>query len=83
MDCNLEKSFESINQKRLLNLLRRKIQDLEFLELLNKYFHSPIKNLQLGGFRVDRGFGLFQDSELSFVLMNSVRWFKREKMRGF
>ena len=70
IDIDIAKCFDSINQKRLLNLLRERIDDQRLFDLISRMFASEVLNLELGGPDARFGFGVPQGNPLSPLLCN-------------
>jgi CRISPR-associated protein Cas1 len=62
--------YDTIDQKRLFNILRKLFKDQFLIDTLIKIFKSPIKDLEKGGVDCSKGKGLPQGSPLSPVLLN-------------
>jgi hypothetical protein len=62
--------LEVLNQKRLLNLLKKRIKDKNFFELLLHYFKTFQINNQKEFSGYNKGIGIPQDNFLSLMLLN-------------
>lgn len=68
IDVDIQYSFKNIYQKRLLAIIKEKVEDVRLLDLLNKFFNNSVINLQF-----NREFGFFQGILLSNLLVN-IYW---------
>ena len=67
VDMDLEKLFDTVNQKKLMGLLSRDIQDSRVLQLIEKYLHAGV--IRRGRFEPTET-GVGQGSALSPLLAN-------------
>lgn len=67
---DIEQCFDTIYQKRLLNILKENIEDQKLQNILNKLFQTPIKYLKISSPDIKIGIGLSQGNPLSSILLN-------------
>ena len=68
--ADIYKCYDTIDQKRLISILRESIDDQILVETLYKFFNMPVKNLDLGGPDTSKGVGVPQGNPLSPLLAN-------------
>jgi RNA-directed DNA polymerase len=68
--ADIQKCYDTIDQKRLISILRESIEDQILVDTLYKFFNMPVKNLDLGGPDTSKGVGIPQDNFLSSLLVN-------------
>ena len=68
--ADVEKCYDTINQKRLLSILKKSFKDQLMLDTLNKFFKMPIKDVNKGGPDPSKGLGVPQGNPLSPLLAN-------------
>lgn len=68
--ADVEKCYDTINQKRLLSILKKSFKDQLMLDTLNKFFKMPIKDVNKGGPDPSKGVGVPQGNPLSPLLAN-------------
>lgn len=68
--ADIQKCYDSIDQKRLMSILRESIEDQIMIDTLYKFFNMPVKNLHLGGPDTSKGIGVPQGNPLSPLLAN-------------
>jgi len=68
--ADIEKCYDTIDQKRLLSILKKSVKDQLMLDTLNKFFKMPIKDLNKGGPDPSKGLGVPQGNPLSPLLAN-------------
>ena len=66
----IEKCFNKINQKRLLNIIEEYIGDQKLKNILNKFFKASVRCFKLCGFNSQSGAGLNKESPFSSILFN-------------
>jgi len=67
---DISKCFDSVDQKRLINILKKVFHDQHLLDVIIKIFSSPIKGIEKGGQDISKGRGLPQGNPMSPILMN-------------
>jgi len=73
IQADISKCYDSIDQKRLYNILRKLFIDQFLIDILAKVFSSPIKaikDVEKGGSNCSNGKGLPQGNPLSPILAN-------------
>jgi len=70
MKADIQKCYDTINQKRLISILRMSIEDQIMMDTLYKFFNMPVKNLDEGGPDTSKGVGVPQGNSLSPLLAN-------------
>ena len=68
--ADIEKCYDSIDQKRLVSILCKSVEDQIMVDTLYKLFNIPVKGLNLGGPDTSKGVGIFQGNPLSSLLAN-------------
>jgi retron-type reverse transcriptase len=68
--ADLEKCYDTINQKRLLFILEQSFKDPLMRDTLNKFFKMPVKNVEKGGADTSKGVGVPHGNPLSPFLVN-------------
>jgi retron-type reverse transcriptase len=68
--ADIQKCYDTIDQKRLISILRESIDDQFMVDTLYKFFNMPVKNLNLGGPDTSKGIGVPQGNPLSPLLAN-------------
>ena len=68
--ADVEKCYDTIDQKRLLSILKESFKDQLMLDTLNKLFKMTIKDVGQGGPDPSKGIGVPQDNPLSSLLAN-------------
>lgn len=68
IEIDIEKCFDTVNRKRLINILKKQIEDQRFFDILNAMFNIEIVNVQIGG--PTRKQGVPQGNVLSPLLCN-------------
>lgn len=68
--ADIEKCYDTIDQKRLLSILKKSFKDQLMLDTLNKLFKMPIKDVHKGGPDFSKGLGVPQENPLSLLLAN-------------
>jgi retron-type reverse transcriptase len=68
--ADIQKCYDTIDQKRLISILRESIEDQIMVDTLHKLFKMPVKNLDLGGPETSKGVGVPQGNPLSPLLAN-------------
>ena len=68
--ADVEKCYDTIDQKRLLSILKKSFKDQLMLDTLNKFFKMPIKDVSKGGPDPSKGLGVPQGNPLSLLLAN-------------
>jgi retron-type reverse transcriptase len=68
--ADVEKCYDTIDQKRLLSILKQSFEDQLLLDTLNKFFKMPIKDIDKGGPDPSKGIGVPQGNPLSPLLAN-------------
>ena len=64
------KCFDSIDQKRLVSIINKSIEDQLLIDILYKFFNAPIKGKEKGGPDTSKGIGVPQGNPFSPLLMN-------------
>lgn len=68
ISLDIEKSFDKINIKKLINILKLKIDDQRFFDILNKFFNSKILSIT---FKSDNSIrSVLESNMLSLLLLN-------------
>lgn len=67
---DISKCYDTIDQKRLYNILRKLINDQMLIDVLCKVFSGTVKNLEAGGPDCSKGIGVPQGNPLSPLLAN-------------
>lgn len=67
---DVEKCYDTIDQKRLLSILKESFKDQLMLDTLNKFFKMTIKDVGKGGLDTSKGIGVPQGNPLSPLLAN-------------
>jgi retron-type reverse transcriptase len=70
IDSDIEKCFDTIDQHRLINILKEVIDDDLLFSTLWKIFKTSVKNEHLGGPKSNTGIGVPQGNPLSPTLCN-------------
>jgi retron-type reverse transcriptase len=68
--ADIQKCYDTINQKRLISILNLSIDDQIMIDTLYKFFNMPVKNLNDGGPDTSKGVGVPQGNPLSPLLAN-------------
>ena len=68
--ADVEKCYDTIDQKRLLSILKDSFKDQLMLDTLNKFFKTPIKDVNKSGPDPSKGLGVPQGNPLSPLLAN-------------
>lgn len=68
--ADVAKCYDTIDQKRLLSILKKSFKDQVLLDILNKFFKMPIKDVHKGGPDPSEGLGVPQGNPLSPLLAN-------------
>ena len=68
--ADIKKCYDTIDQKRLLSILKKSFKDQLLLDTLNKFFKMPIKDVNKGGPDPSKGLGVPQGNPLSPLLAN-------------
>ena len=68
--ADIKKCYDSIDQKRLVSILGKSVEDQILVDTLYKLFNMPVKNLNLGGPDTSKGVGVPQGNPLSPLLAN-------------
>lgn len=68
--ADIQKCYDTIDQKRLISILCKSIEDQIMVDTLYKFFNMPVKNLDLGGPDTSKGVGVSQGNPLSSLLAN-------------
>jgi len=68
--ADIVKCYDTIDQKRLISILKESIEDQFMIDTLYKLFNMPVKNLELGGPDTSKGVGVPQGNPLSPLLAN-------------
>lgn len=68
LEFDIRKCFDTINRKRLINILQEEIQDQGLFDILHKMFQAEVINLEFGN--EDNEVGTPQGSILSPILCN-------------
>jgi retron-type reverse transcriptase len=68
--ADIEKCYDTIDQKRLLSILKKSFTDQLMLDTLNKFFKMSVKDVEKGGPDTSKGIGLPQGNPLSPLLAN-------------
>lgn len=80
INLDIKKCFDTIDQKRLINIMRERIDDEQFFSLLNKMFKAKILSLEAGGPDTSQGKGVAEGDTLSPLLANIYLHKLDEKM---
>lgn len=67
---DIAKCYDTVDQKRLINILRKLFDDQILIDTLFKFFSSTVKSLEAGGPDCSKGKGVPQGNPLSPVLAN-------------
>lgn len=68
--ADILKCYDTIDQKRLISILKESFDDQLFVDTLNKFFKTPIKGVEQGGPDTSKGIGVPQGNPLSPTLAN-------------
>ena len=68
--ADIKKCYDTIDQKRLVSILRESINDQFMVDTLYKFFNMPVKNFDLGDPDTSKGVGVPQGNPLSPLLAN-------------
>ena len=68
--ADIMKCYDTIDQKRLISILKESFEDQIFIDTLNKIFKTPVKGVEKGGPDTSRGIGVPQGNPLSPILAN-------------
>lgn len=68
--ADISKYYDSIDQKRLISILKKSINDQLLVDTLYKFFKISVKNLNAGKSNTNKGVGIPQSNPLSPVLAN-------------
>jgi retron-type reverse transcriptase len=68
--ADIQKCYDTIDQKRLISILRESVDDQIMIDTLYKFFNMPVKDLNLGGPDTRKGIGVPQGNPLSPLLTN-------------
>ena len=68
--ANIKKCYDSIDQKQLVSILCKSVEDQILVDTLYKLFNMPVKDLNLGGPDTSKGVGVSQGNPLSPLLAN-------------
>lgn len=68
--ADVEKCYDTIDQKRLLSILKKSFKDQLMLDTLNKFFKIVIKDVDKSGPDPSKGLGVLQGNPLSPLLAN-------------
>ena len=68
--ADIIKCYDTIDQKRLISILKESFDDQLFVDTLNKFFKTPIKGVEQGGPDPSKGVGVPQGNPLSPILAN-------------
>ena len=68
--ADVEKCYDTIDQKRLLSILKKSFKDQLMLDTLNKFFKMVLKDVHKGGPDTSKGLGVPQGNPLSPLLAN-------------
>lgn len=80
INLDIKKCFDTIDQKRLINILKERIDDEQLFSLLNKMFKAKILFTESGGADTSRDKGAPQGNPLSALLANIYLHKLDEKM---
>lgn len=62
--AEIEKCYDTVDQKRLLSILGESFKDQLMIDILNKFFRMPIKDVEKGGPDPSKGLGISQGNPL-------------------
>ncbi len=68
--ADIMKCYDTIDQKRLISILKESFDDQLFIDTLNKIFKTPVKGVEQGGPDISKGIGISQGNPLSPILAN-------------
>ena len=68
--ADIMKCYDTIDQKRLISILKESFDDQIFIDTLNKIFKTPVKSVEQGGPDTSKGIGVPQGNPLSPILAN-------------
>ena len=68
--ADIKKCYDSIDQKQLVSILCKSVEDQILVDTLYKLFNMPVKDLNLGGPDTSKGVGVSQGNPLSPLLAN-------------
>jgi retron-type reverse transcriptase len=68
--ADISKCYDTIDQKRLLSILRKSFEDQMMVDTLNKLFKMRVKDVEKGGSDTSKGIGVPQGNPLSPLLAN-------------
>ena len=68
--ADIMKCYDTIDQKRLISILKESFDDQIFIDTLNKIFKTQVKGGEQGGPDTSQGIGVPQGNPLSPVLAN-------------
>ena len=68
--ADIMKCYDTIDQKRLISILKESFDDQLFVDTLNKLFKTPVKGVEQGGPDTSKGIGVPQGNPLSPILAN-------------
>ena len=82
---NIEKCFDKINRKKLINILKLQIDDQRFFEIINKFFNSKIMDIKFKTGNTDEGIpqGSIVSPILSNIYLNELDKFVENLMLEF
>ena len=67
---DIKKCYDFIDQKRLVSILCKSVEDQILVDTLYKLFNMPVKDLNLGGSDTSKDVGVLQGNPLSPFLVN-------------
>lgn len=70
LSADIYKCFDNIDQKRLVSILNKSIEDQLLIDILYKFFNAPIKGKERRGSDSSKGIGIPQGNPFSPLLMN-------------
>jgi retron-type reverse transcriptase len=68
--ADIKRCYDTIDQKRLISILRESIKDQILVDTLYKFFKAPVIGVEKGGSDTSKGIGVPQGNPLSPILAN-------------